>query len=242
MKQLDKLSKSLDSALKDSVDKEMSWMKKYESLKTEHDVVVADRDNLSSDLNLFMDYFVARDSPIEWDLPQGAGGASSVRQSPQNAFPEELRQKIKQRASTPAPPRTSKSSLRQNRRQTDATQGSKASGSTTPNRPPPPTSFKPIKAGLTVESLDRLRPKMLELSGNMELSEKVTGLEELVREQASIIEKLENAVDDERRERIRQHLEGSMGSWEIPNSISSSMIVRSSVMEGRRASSSIGVP
>ena len=74
----------------------------------------------------------------------------------------------------------------------------------------------------------------------------MTGLEELVREQAAIIGKLENAVDDERRERIRQHLEGSMGSWEIPNSISSSMIVRSSVMEadprGRRASSSIGIP
>ena len=240
MKQLDKLSKSLDSALKDSVDKEMSWMKKYEALKAEHDVLVEDRDQLASDLHLFMDYFVARDSPIEWDPPKGA--ASSVRQSPQNAFPEEIRQRIKQRASTPAPRPFSKSSLRQTRRQTDATQASKGSGSTTPAMPPPPTSFKPVKTGLTVESLDRLRPKMLELSGNMELSEKVTRLEELCREQAAVIEKLENAVDDERRERIRQHLEGSMGSWEIPNSISSSMIVRSSVMEGRRASSSIGIP
>lgn len=241
MKQLDKLSKSLDSALKDSVDKEMSWRKKYEELKAEHDDLVQDRDNLAADLHLFMDYFVARDSPIEWDPPRGAD--ASVRQSPQNAFPEELRQRIKLRSSTPAPRPFSKSSLRQTRRQTDATQGSKASGSTMPNKPPPPPSFRPIKVGLTVESLDRLRPKMLELSGNMELSEKVTGLEELVREQAAVIEKLENAVDDERRERIRQHLEGSMGSWEIPNSISSSMIVRSSVMEsGRRASSGIGVP
>lgn len=218
-------------------------MKKYEALKGEHDVLVEDRDTLASDLHLFMDYFVARDSPIEWDPPKGG---ASVRQSPQNAFPEEIRQRIKQRASTPTPRPFSKSSLRRTRRQTDATQASKASGASTPAVPPPPSSFKATKTGLTAESLDRLRPKMLELSGNMELSEKVSGLEELVREQAAIIDSLENAVDDERRERIRQHLEGSMGSWDIPNSISSSMIVRSSVMEadprGRRASSGIGIP
>ena len=238
MKQLDKLTKSLDSALNDSVDKEMHWRKKYEALKDEHEVVVEDRDNLASDLHLFMDYFVSRDSPIEWDLPRGGG--TGVRQSPQNSFPAEIREKIKQRASTPAPRPFSKSSLRQTRRQTDATQGAK--GATPPPPSLPTNGLKQTKAGLTVESLDRLRPKMLELSGKMEMSERVEGLEELIREQAAIIERLENAVDEERRERIRQHIEGSMGSWEIPNSISSSMIVRSSGMEnGRRASSGLGV-
>ncbi|EJD01426.1 uncharacterized protein FOMMEDRAFT_169549 [Fomitiporia mediterranea MF3/22] len=222
---LDKLSKSLDSALNDSVDKEMHWMKKYDSLKVEHEALLEDRESLANDLQIFMDYFVSRDSPIEWDAPKGNG--AGPRQSPESAFPEEVRQKIKQRASTPITRPYSRSTMRQTRRQTDAAQGS----NTRPNLPTRPSADATGRVnppGFNVESLDRLRPKMLELSGKMELSEKVSALEELVREQQSVIEQLEGVADGERRERIRQRIEGSMGSWSIPNSISSSMVANSS--------------
>ena len=225
---LDKLCKSLDNALNDSVDKEMHWMKKYDTLKLEHEALLEDRESLANDLQIFMDYFVSRDSPIEWDAPKGRPGQ---RQSPENSFPEEMRQKIRQRASTPIPRPFSRSTARQTRRQTDATQNPNSRPNLTSkwstDTVPLPTQTNP--AGFNIESLDRLRPKMLELSGKMELSEKVSGLEAIVREQAAIIEQLEGVMDDERREKIRRRIEGSLGSqWSIPNSISSSMIANSS--------------
>ena len=69
---------------------------------------------------------------------------------------------------------------------------------------------------------------MLELSGKMELSEKILRLEELVREQAGIIEQLEGSGDGEHKAKIRQRTTDSMSNWSIPNSISSSMVANSS--------------
>ncbi|KAL5488033.1 hypothetical protein ACEPAI_6141 [Sanghuangporus weigelae] len=211
---LDKLCKSLDSALNDSVDKEMRWMKKYDALKAEHNALLEDRESLANDLQIFMDYFVSRDSPLEWDGPKGAG--PGVRSSPQNAFPEEMREKIRQRASTPISRPFSRSGARQTKRQTDAAQASngrpnltsKWSTDTEVTLAQAKSQSKPT--GITVESLDRLRPRMLELSGKMELSEKILRLEELVREQSAIIDQLENTVDGERRVQMRQRITDSL--------------------------------
>lgn len=207
-------------------------MKKYDSLKAEHNALLEDRESLANDLQIFMDYFVSRDSPLEWDGPKGAG--PGVRSSPQNAFPEEMREKIRQRASTPIPRPFSRSVARQTKRQTDATQasGSKpnltSKWSTDTEITLPQTKGQSKPPGITVESLDRLRPKMLELSGKMELSEKILRLEELVREQAGIIEQLEGSGDGEHKAKIRQRTTDSMSNWSIPNSISSSMVANSS--------------
>lgn len=193
-------------------------MKKYEELKSEHTVILAEKQKLEEENSLLMDYFVSHDSPVDWSMPGGAN-------SRQNAFPPSLKQKMRQRASTPMPrPFSRSASLRKTRRQTDAAAAQNPVTTTTKAKDvqnAPRTEFN-------VDSLDRLRPKLLKLSGKMELSEKVMGLEELVREQAAVIEELEAVVDDDRRERIRRHLETSTESWSIPGSISSSMIANSS--------------
>lgn len=50
-----------------------------------------------------------------------------------------------------------------------------------------------------MDRLDQLRPRLLQLSGNLELSEKVSSLEEMVRQQSAIIDDLESSVEEERR-------------------------------------------
>lgn len=221
---MDKLTKSLDSALKDSLNKEMEWMKKYEELKNEHSTLLVEKQKLEEENSLLMDYFVSHDSPVDWSLPGGAN-------SRQSAFPPSLKQKMRQRASTPMPRPFSRSpSLRKTRRQTDAAAAQNNSATVTVNKvnDNPRDNHSTPRPDFNVDSLDRLRPKLLKLSGKMELSEKVLGLEELVREQAAVIEELEAVVDEDRRDRIRRHLETSTESWSIPGSISSSMIANSS--------------
>ena len=153
-------------------------MKKYEELKSEHTVILAEKQKLEQENSLLMDYFVSHDSPVDWSMPGGAN-------SRQNAFPPSLKQKMRQRASTPMPrPFSRSASLRKTRRQTDAAAAQNPVTTTTKAKDvqnAPRTEFN-------VDSLDRLRPKLLKLSGKMELSEKVMGLEELGREQAAVIE------------------------------------------------------
>ncbi|KAH8118360.1 hypothetical protein DFH11DRAFT_1502507 [Phellopilus nigrolimitatus] len=219
---------SLSDALQHSVKNEMQWKDKYSNLKKEHSAVVAEVTALKNERDVLLDIWSTLDSPVDWEMQKGRGPS---RGSPPFPFPE-LAEKFRQRASTPVPRPFSKSALRQTRRQTDAVHPAKSG----PAGSSPPVPKNRTGPGVPMDSLDRLRPRMLELSGKMELSEKVGGLEELVREQTAMIEQLEAVVDEERRERIRLHVEGSMGSWSIPDSISSSMIAERDVASHASAS------
>ncbi|THH10076.1 hypothetical protein EW145_g1576 [Phellinidium pouzarii] len=214
--ELNRLTKEVDSlsdALQLSVKNEIQWKEKHDSVQSENNLLIADVKNLKNERDVLLDIWSTLESPIDWEMQKGRKGPP--RQSPQYSFPE-LAQKMKQRASTPAPRPFSKPA-RQTRRQTDAVHVAKPDATA--------NSLDQKKPGIPVDSLDRLRPRMLELSGKMELSEKVGGLEELVREQTALIEQLEAAVDEKRRGRIRHHVENSLiGGWSIPNSISSSMV------------------
>lgn len=178
----------------------MQWKDRYDKIKGEHTNLSEEVANLRSERDILLDIWSTLDSPVDWDLPKG----TSRRDKKHYGLPDVLQQ-IRQRASAPAPRGHSVSNTRMTRRQTETGRV------TTPNVGP--------------DLLDRLRPRMLQLSGKMELSEKVAGLEELVREQTAIIEDLQRTtIGDVRRERPRLTSEGNSTNWSIPNSIHSSMI------------------
>ena len=190
---------ALSDALQHSVRNEMQWKEKYDKIKEEHSALSEEAMNLRTERDILLDIWSTLESPVDWDMPKG----KSRRDKRTQGLPDVLQQ-IRQRASAPAPRGLPVANARLTRRQTEL-------GSV--SRP-----------GVAPDLLDRLRPRMLQLSGKMELSEKVAGLEELVREQTAIIEQLQAAVGDERKERLRFQSEVHSTNWSIPNSLHSSMV------------------
>ena len=160
-------------------------------MKLENGNLQTEVKSLKEERDALLDIWSALESPVDWEVQKGR---NPPRWSPQFLFPE-LAEKMKTRASTPAPRSMIRSQSRQLRRQTDRARG------------------------VAVDSLDRLRPKLLELSGKMELSEKLAALEELVREQSAMIEDLESCVEEERAERLKAESE-LKGNTEVSSVIS----------------------
>lgn len=188
---------ALSDALQHSVRNEMQWKERHDKLKGEHTSLSEEVVNLRSERDILLDIWSTLESPVDWDLPKG----KSRRGKKHHGLPDVLQQ-LRQRASAPAPRGYSVANVRMTRRQTE-TGGTLRSG------------------GVAPDLLDRLRPRMLQLSGKMELSEKVAGLEELVREQTAIIEDLQASLGEVGRGGFRHQSESN---WSIPNSIHSSMI------------------
>ncbi|KAI5125063.1 hypothetical protein M0805_007486 [Coniferiporia weirii] len=212
LNRLTKETESLSDALQHSVKNEIQWKGRYDTIKVENDILAAEVNDLKNERDVLLDIWSTLESPIDWEIKKGRTGPS--RRLSQYTFPGVV-QKMRQRSSTPAQPPLSKSTLQQARRRTDAVQDLVTNlEAENPGR---------AKLGVPIDNLDRLRHRMLELSGNMELSEKVSGLEKLVREQATLIEHLE-AIVEERCGVVKLCADDSVGNWSIPNSISSSMI------------------
>lgn len=183
----------------------------------ENESLLSEAKSLKEERDVLLDIWSTLESPIDWEIQKGRSGLS--RMSPQYAYPE-LAKKMRQRASTPGRP-SSRATNRQTRAQLDVTPSIPSLSTSSSRNRSKPTSVGGV--------LDRLRPRMLEISGKNELSEKVSGLEDLVREQAALIEQLEATLNGEVVEKMLHEIEGSLGSWSVPRSISSSMVAEGDV-------------
>ena len=186
-------------------------------MKSENKKLVAEVKGLKSERDILLDIWSTLESPVDWEIQKGQqkGRRMDARKSPQQAFPE-LAQKMRQRASQPNIQARviSRIQAKQIRRMTE--------------KPGTPGTAGP---GGVVDNLDRLRPKLLAIGGKMELSEKVSTLEELVREQTALIEELEGIIVEERQTRFQfgdEDDETGTNNWPIPSSIGSSMIAEQS--------------
>lgn len=185
----------------------MHWKDDHGKVKMENTKLVAEVKNLKSERDILLDIWSTLESPVDWEMQKGGPGGSKrdYRKSPQFIYPQ-LAKEMRQRASQPniQARALSRIQAKQIRRMTE----------------------KP-GAGV-VDNLDRLRPKLLAIGGKMELSEKVTSLEELVREQTALIEELEAIIVEEQQERMRfEGTEEGTGNFPVPSSIGSSMIAES---------------
>lgn len=211
--QLKKENHNLSDALQSSVQNETKWKSKWERLKPESDSLRANVKALTEERDVLLDIWSTLESPVDWELQRNRGKASHM--SPQVAYPE-LARKMLQRASAPGV-----SKERKNIRHT------KLQPTIAPSLPLPSTSGSSGRSMTTSIGgvLDRLRPKMLEVNGRAELVDRLAGLEELVREQAGLIQQLESTLNGHAVENMLHDVEGSLGSWSVPRSISSSMII-----------------
>jgi len=216
IKRLTKENRSLSEALQESVRNELRWKDDHGKVKMENTKLVSEVKNLKGERDILLDIWSTLESPVDWEMQKGRGGGgggkrATYRKSPQFIYPQ-LAKEMRQRASQPNIQARvlSRIQAKQIRRMTE----------------------KP-GAGV-VDNLDRLRPKLLAIGGKMELSEKVTSLEELVREQTALIEELESIIVEEQQDRLRYDgNEEGTGNFAIPSSIGTSMIAEGDSLRSR---------
>lgn len=176
----------MSEGIRKSVKKETEWKDKHKALEAEHARLLQELNALKEERDALLDIWSSLESPVDWELQRPKRGKASSRPP---TLPEHLAKRITQRSSTPA--RTS--SPRQLQRRT--------TGASTKSQ-----------RTARLDALDRMRPKLLAISGKMEMSEKVLKLEEVVREQTKVIEELEGWVEEERHERAEE-LERHRRMW-----------------------------
>ena len=196
----------------------MQWKGNWEKMKSEKDLLVTKAKALEEERDVLLDIWSTLESPVDWELQKTRD--RPPRTSPQYVYPE-LAQKMRQRASMPGRPSSRVTSSQTRVHQDVAPPVPSLSMRSRPSR------SKPSSIGGV---LDRLRPRMLEISKKAELSEKVSGLEELVQEQAALIEQLESTLNGGGTvEKMLHDIEGSLSSWSVPRSISASMVAERDV-------------